>query len=128
IAQFKTIIFFIKKHINLHFIVYFQVFNIQIITQIIKCRYHILNIWFCIKGLFFIMFYVINMSLMVVLVEFYFNILGMTTFINISDKLIRHIQFFIKITLVPILHCKKPTNGSSCPALAYYMVNGFVFI
>ena len=67
------------------------------------------------------------MSLIIFMIELDLYILGVTTFIYISNKFIRGTCDFINIAFLSVLYLKKPFYGPCCPAFTLYMINFFTF-
>src|SRR5690606_31894290 len=95
------------------------------VSQVVKCGNHILNIRLGIKNFFYVVLFIVVMGFMIYMIELNFYIFGISTLINISNKPVWYIGFFINIGFISILNFKKPFNPTGGPTLSHNMINVF---
>src|SRR5690606_39807396 len=104
---FRSVIFIVKKHIHFKYITLFEVFGVQFIPKIVKCRNHILRFLWERKDIGFILFFVVYGCFFCGMVEIYLDIFGITSFINFSYKTVWDILFLVNIRLIIISYLEK---------------------
>src|SRR5690606_28620923 len=90
----------------------FNIFGVQFVPKIIKCRNHILGIVWKRKYCGFIVLFIVYGGFVCGMVKLYLDIFGIAAFINFPDKTVWNILFLVNIGLIIVSNLKNPFSHS----------------